>query len=59
LELHGILLDRGVCLPTVLMTGDADPETRARCAQAGVAACLEKPIGADELLAILEQVVGL
>jgi FixJ family two-component response regulator len=58
LELHGVLRDRGVCLPTVLITGNAGRETRDRCAQAGLAACLEKPIGADELLAIVEQVVA-
>jgi len=58
LELHGVLRDRGVRVPTVLITGNAGRETRDRCAQAGLAACLEKPIGADELLAIVEQVVA-
>lgn len=58
LELYGILVDRGVCLPTVLITGNAGRETRDRCAQAGLAACLEKPIDAAELLAIVEQVVA-
>ncbi len=55
LELHGFLRDRGVCVPTVLITGNADDETRARCAMAGLAACLEKPIGANALLAIVMQ----
>jgi FixJ family two-component response regulator len=55
LELHGILVDRGLCPRTVLITGDADTETRARCARAGVAACLEQPIEADALFAIVRQ----
>jgi FixJ family two-component response regulator len=55
LELHDALLDRGVSLPTVLITGDADAETRARCTMAGLAACLEKPIEADALLEIVVQ----
>ena len=58
LELHAILVDRGQYLPTVIITGDADPRTRARCHAAGVAACLEKPIEADTLFAMLVQAAG-
>jgi FixJ family two-component response regulator len=40
LELHATLVDRGLSVPTILITGDADAETRARCVVAGEAACL-------------------
>jgi FixJ family two-component response regulator len=58
LELHATLVERGMCVPTVLITGDADPGTRARCDAAGVAACLEKPVDADTLLAVVIQAAG-
>jgi FixJ family two-component response regulator len=58
LELHANLVERGLCLPTVLITGDADAGTRARCHVAGVTACLEKPIDAETLFAIVVQAAG-
>jgi FixJ family two-component response regulator len=58
LELHGLLVERGLSLPTILITGDADAETRARCVVAGVAACLEKPIDADTLLEVVPLAAG-
>jgi two-component system, LuxR family, response regulator FixJ len=42
--LMDILKSRGYDIPTVLITGLGDPETRARGERAGVAAFLDKPI---------------
>jgi len=56
LELHAILQERGMSLPAVLITGDADAQTRSSCAGAGVP-CLEKPIRAETLRAVVMQTV--
>jgi FixJ family two-component response regulator len=58
LELHRNMIDRALYLPTVLITGDADAHTRSSCAVAGLVACLEKPIEADVLRAVVELATG-
>jgi CheY-like chemotaxis protein len=44
-------------VPTIVVTADDAPEARARCLAAGASEFLRKPIGAEELLAALRQVV--
>jgi FixJ family two-component response regulator len=55
LELHQLLVDRGMRLPTVVYTGDDAPEMQARYAAAGIDALLRKPMGSDDLLAAIKQ----
>lgn len=45
-------------VPIVALTADATPEAQARCKEAGMAACLTKPIEPDDLIAALDTVVG-
>lgn len=52
LALVGPLRDAG-CSTVVALTGRDDPETRARCLEAGCADVLLKPVPARELLARL------
>jgi FixJ family two-component response regulator len=58
LELHRILLARGVVVPTILITAEDSPEVLDRCAAGGLTVHLLKPIGADKLFATVEQVTG-
>jgi FixJ family two-component response regulator len=58
LELHRILIARGVAVPTILITAEDSPEVLDRCAAAGLTVHLLKPIGADKLFATVEQVIG-
>jgi two-component system sensor histidine kinase RpfC len=46
-------------VPIVALTADATPEARARCEEAGMDACLHKPIEPDRLIAIIDEIVGL
>jgi two-component system, LuxR family, response regulator FixJ len=50
-ELHR----RGDRLPVIVITAWPDPSTRSRARTAGAIALLEKPHGADELLALIRQ----
>ncbi|MBX5471818.1 MAG: response regulator [Acetobacteraceae bacterium] len=52
-----IALDRPKT-PIVALTADATPETAKRCTEAGMEACLVKPIEPDQLLAVLESVTA-
>ena len=45
-------------MPIVALTADATPETAKRCKEAGMEACLVKPIEPDQLLAVLESVTA-
>jgi two-component system sensor histidine kinase RpfC len=45
-------------VPIIGITADASPETTERCLDAGMDACLSKPIDAAELLKILDEVPG-
>jgi FixJ family two-component response regulator len=47
------LRQRGDALPVIFITAWPDPATRSRALAVGAVALLEKPHGADELLALL------
>jgi FixJ family two-component response regulator len=53
LEVQRRLAAGGVRVPTVIITADDAPETRARCLSAGSAAYLCKPFDDDTLLALV------
>ncbi|MBB3971726.1 two-component system sensor histidine kinase RpfC [Hansschlegelia beijingensis] len=44
--------------PIVALTADATPAARERCLEAGMDACLTKPIEPDRLLAIIDEVTA-
>lgn len=44
-------------VPIVALTADATPETRDRCAEAGMSASVTKPIEASVLLSVIEETV--
>ena len=46
---------RGDCLPVIVITAWPDRGTRSRAQAAGAIALLEKPHGADELLALIRR----
>jgi len=56
------ILDRmaaaSIRLPTVLITGRVDDDIRARAAQAGVVALLDKPIEFDDLDSAVERALA-
>ncbi len=45
-------------VPIVALTADASPDTRRRCVEAGMVACIPKPVDADELLAMISDIVS-
>ena len=45
-------------LPIIALTADATPEARARCEEAGIDACVTKPIDAAELFRIIDELVA-
>jgi two-component system sensor histidine kinase RpfC len=45
-------------LPIVALTADATPETKQRCEEAGMDACVIKPIEPARLLNIIDSIVG-
>jgi two-component system sensor histidine kinase RpfC len=45
-------------LPIIGLTADATPRMEQRCLEAGMDACITKPIDAHRLLSIMEQFVG-
>lgn len=57
LEVHEALVRRGSSLATVVITADDAPEVEQRYRAAGVRAYLRKPIGSDELVAVIEEAV--
>ena len=50
IELHGLLVQSGNAIPTVLMTAYPDDKARARALKAGVICYLTKPFSNDELV---------
>ena len=44
-------------LPIIALTADATPEARARCEEAGMDACVTKPIDAAELFRMIDELV--
>jgi FixJ family two-component response regulator len=50
LELFGRLLALGTPIPTILMIAHCDEQLQSRALSAGIAACLTKPFGAQQLV---------
>ena len=58
LEVQRILSSAGARFPTIIITAHDEPETRARCLAAGVAAYLCKPLHDEMLLDAIAGVMG-
>ena len=58
LEVQRALIGVGVRFPTIIITAHDEPETRARCMAAGVAAYLCKPLHDEMLLDAIAGVMG-
>jgi FixJ family two-component response regulator len=58
LEIQRALTASGVQFPTIIITAHDEPETRARCLGAGVAAYLCKPLHDELLLDAIANVMG-
>jgi FixJ family two-component response regulator len=58
LEVQRALTGTGVRFPTIIITAHDEPETRARCLAAGVAAYLCKPLHDEMLLDAIAGVMG-
>jgi FixJ family two-component response regulator len=58
LEVQRTLTGVGVRFPTIIITAHDEPETRARCLTAGVAAYLCKPLHDEMLLEAIARVIG-
>ena len=58
LEVQRALTGAGVRFPTIIITAHDEPETRARCLAAGVAAYLCKPLHDEMLLDAIAGVMG-
>jgi len=56
-ELHARLIESGIRIPTILITGHPDEAVRARAAQAGVIAYLTKPISGADLLSCVRSAI--
>ena len=54
LELQQALFDRGIGIPTIIMTSNTDAAMRERCLSAGAVAYLPKPVRRAELFAAIE-----
>ena len=58
LEVQRALMAAGVRFPTIIITAHDEPEARARCMAAGVAAYLCKPLHDEMLLDAIANVMG-
>jgi len=58
LEVQRALTAAGVRFPTIIITAHDEPEARARCISAGVAAYLCKPLHDEMLLDAIAHVMG-
>jgi FixJ family two-component response regulator len=58
LEVQRALTAAGVRFPTIIITAHDEPEARARCMSAGVAAYLCKPLHDEMLLDAIANVMG-
>lgn len=56
-KLHQVAALGGRRVPIIGLTADATEETRQRCLEAGMEACLTKPIRPDEMLQALQSAV--
>jgi FixJ family two-component response regulator len=56
--LHHTLLNRGLHLPVVFVSGHADDAMAARALEAGAIALLQKPIDGDMLLCLIARALG-
>ncbi|KAB0267080.1 response regulator [Microvirga brassicacearum] len=45
-------------VPIVALTADASPDTQRRCSEAGMVACISKPVDAEELLTAISAIVA-
>jgi len=57
-DLHRALVERGLRLAVVFVSGHADDAMAARAFQAGAIALLQKPIDGDMLLCLIERALG-
>jgi FixJ family two-component response regulator len=57
LELHRMLLARGVNVPTIVVTADDTPEVLDRCVSAGLTVRLQKPFDAELLFTTVQQAI--
>jgi two-component system sensor histidine kinase RpfC len=57
-EFYRIAVPGGGGMPLIALTADATPQTRARCLQAGMAACLVKPVRTADLLDALNHALA-
>jgi len=53
LEILDRLQKEGIRVPTILLTGQLDRNTRHRAANLGIASVVEKPFAADHLLELI------
>jgi RNA polymerase sigma factor (sigma-70 family) len=58
LELQTVLVERGVALPIIIVTAHGDVATTRQALKAGAFDFVEKPIDADQLLAIIEKAMA-
>jgi FixJ family two-component response regulator len=56
--LHRTLVQRGLHLAVVFVSGHADDDMAARALEAGAIALLRKPVDADTLLCLVERTLG-
>ena len=56
--LHHALVERGLRLAVVFVSGHADDDMAARALQAGAIALLQKPVDGDALLCVIERAMG-
>jgi FixJ family two-component response regulator len=56
-ELHARLIEAGMPIPTILITGHPDEVARARALQAGVVGYLTKPISGADLLSCVSSAI--
>jgi FixJ family two-component response regulator len=58
IEVQRRLLQTGIRLPVVVITGHDEPQTRAQCLDAGAAAYLCKPLNDEELIAAIQGAIA-
>ena len=56
--LHRTLVERGLRLAVVFVSGHADDAMAARALQSGAIALLQKPVDGDVLLGLIERALG-
>ncbi len=58
LDLHRTLLALGYRIPTILITGFDEAGNAEKCAKAGIAAYLVKPVSLERLLAAIAEILA-